>query len=69
MGATATTTYTVFDKPATTTDATGATTTITYNTQMQPVAITNADGHTWTYTYNLDGNITQQTDYNGIVTT
>ena len=36
---------------------------------MQPVAITNADGHTWTYTYNLDGNITQQTDYNGIVTT
>ncbi|MGJ4096210.1 DUF6531 domain-containing protein, partial [Corynebacterium macclintockiae] len=68
-GATTTTTYTVFDKPITTTDATGATTTITYNTQMQPVAITNADGHTWTYTYNLDGNITQQTDYNGIVTT
>ncbi|MGJ4075409.1 hypothetical protein ACN4BK_10265 [Corynebacterium macclintockiae] len=33
------------------------------------MAITNADGHTWTYTYNLDGNITQQTDYNGIVTT
>ncbi|SNV89789.1 Putative deoxyribonuclease RhsC [Corynebacterium cystitidis DSM 20524] len=68
IGATTRTRYTVFDKPLAITDAAGSVTHLTYNTQMQPVALTNADGNTWKYEYNLDGMISREVDYNGIVT-
>ncbi|WP_141737457.1 RHS repeat-associated core domain-containing protein, partial [Corynebacterium sp. HMSC29G08] len=68
IGATTKTTFTVFDKPATSTDASGATTRIEYNTQMEPVRLINGDGNTWFYSYNRDGELAEQTDYNGITT-
>ena len=67
-GATTTTRYTVFDKVSSVTLPNGGVTRYTYNTQMEPVAVTNADGHTWQLHYDLDGSITKEIDYNGLVT-
>ena len=67
-GAKTTTRYTVFDKVSSVTLPNGGVTRYTYNTQMEPITVTNADGHTWQLHYDLDGSITKEIDYNGLVT-
>jgi len=67
-GATTTTRYTVFDQVNEVIAPNGGVTRYTYNTQMEPITVTNADGHTWQLHYDLDGSITKEIDYNGLVT-
>ena len=67
-GAKTTTRYTVFDKVSSVTLPNGGVTRYTYNTQMEPITVTNADGHTWQLHYDLDGSITKEIDYNGLIT-